>query len=78
MKIVLLLTYKEEKTMTTTKREDRIAELATMMQEWGMTRRETMLEILYMVYEMEFPVECLEKEFEPMSDDELMEAYLNI
>lgn len=64
--------------MTTTKREERIAELATMMQEWGMTRRETMLEILYMVYEMEFPVEYLKTEFEPMSDDELMEAYLNI
>ena len=64
--------------MTTTKREARIAELTAMMQEWNMTRRETMLEILYMVYEMEFPVECLEKEFKPMSDDELLEAYLNI
>ena len=64
--------------MTTTKREERIAELATMMQEWGMTRRETLLEILYMVYEMERPVEYLKTEFEPMSDDELMEAYLNI
>ena len=64
--------------MTTTKRENRIAELATMMQEWGMTRRETLLEILYMVYEMERPVEYLKTEFEPMSDDELMEAYLNI
>lgn len=63
--------------MNTTKREERIAELAAMMQEWGMTRRETLLEILYMVYEVEFPIECLEKEFEPMSDDELMEAYLN-
>lgn len=62
--------------MTTTEREERIAELAAMMQEWGMTRRETLLEILYMVYEVEFPIECLEKEFEPMSDDELMEAYL--
>lgn len=67
----------EEKKMTTTKREERIAELAAKMQEWGMTRRETMLEILYMIYEVEFPIECLEKEFEPMSDDELMEAYLN-
>ena len=64
--------------MTTTEREERIAELAAMMQEWGMTRRETLLEILYMVYEVEFPIECLEKEFEPMSDDELMEAFLNI
>lgn len=64
--------------MTTTKREERIVELATMMQKWGMTRRETMLETLYMVYEVEFPVEYLEKEFEPMTDDELMEAYLNI
>lgn len=68
----------EEMKMTTTKREERIVELATMMQEWGLTRRETMLEILYMVYEVEFPVEYLEKEFEPMTDDELMEAYLNI
>ena len=62
--------------MTTTKKENRIAELATMMQEWGMTRRETLLEILYMFYEMERPVEYLKTEFEPMSDDELMEAYL--
>ena len=64
--------------MTTTKREERIAELAAMMQEWGMTRRETLLEILYMVYEMERHVEYLKTEFEPMSDNELMEAYLNI
>ena len=64
--------------MNTTKREERIAELAAMMQEWGMTRRETLLEILYMVYEMERPVEYLKTEFEPMSDDELLEAYLNI
>ena len=49
--------------MTTTKREERIAELATMMQEWGMTRREALLEILYMVYEMERPVEYLKTEF---------------
>ena len=32
--------------MTTTEREERIAELAAMMQEWGMTRRETLLEML--------------------------------
>ena len=64
--------------MTTTKREERIAELAAMMQECGTPRRETLLEILYMVYEMERPVEYLKTEFEPMSDDELMEAYLNI
>ena len=63
--------------MTTTKREERIAELDAMMKEWGMTRRETLLEILYMVYEVEFPIACLKNEFEPMSDDELMEAYLN-
>lgn len=64
--------------MFATKREERIAELTTMMQRWGMTRREALLETLYMVYEVEFPVECLEKEFEPMTDDELLEAYLNI
>lgn len=64
--------------MTTAKRERLIAELAAMMQEWGMTRRETLLEVLYMFYEMERPVEYLKTEFEPMSDDELMEAYLNI
>lgn len=64
--------------MFTTKREERVAELASMMQEWGLTCREALLETLYMVYEVEFPVEYLEKEFEPMTDDELMEAYLNI
>ena len=55
-----------------------IAELDTMTQEWNCTRRETMLEILYMFYENEFPMEYLKTEFEPMSDEELLEAYLNI
>ena len=64
--------------MTTTKRERLIAELDTMTQEWNCTRRETMLEVLYMFYENEFPVEYLKTEFEPMSDEELLEAYLNI
>ena len=40
--------------------------------------RAHLLEILYMVYEVEFPVECLEKEFEPMTDDELMERLLSV
>ena len=64
--------------MTTTKREMLIAELANAAKEWNCTHREALLEILYLFYENEFPVECLEKEFEPMSDDELLEAYLNI
>ena len=48
--------------MTTTKREMLIAELANAAKEWNCTHREALLEILYLFYENEFPVECLEKE----------------
>lgn len=65
--------------MTVTKREERIAELNEMMQEWGMNSRDTMLEILYTFYEAAgFWQEPLFKELSAMSDDDLMEAYLNI
>ena len=68
----------EEKKMTTTKRERLIAELANAAKEWNCTHREALLEILYLSYENEFPMEYLKTEFEPMSDDELLEAYLNL
>ena len=65
--------------MTATKREERIAELNEMMQEWGKNRRDTMLEILYAFYEAAgFWQEPLFRELSAMSDDELREAYLNI
>ena len=65
--------------MTATKREERIAELNEMMQEWGMNRRDTMLEVLYTFYEAAgFAEDPLSAELSAMSDDELMEAYLNI
>ena len=65
--------------MTATKREERIAELNELMQEWGATRREALLEILYAFYEAAgFWREPLFKELSAMSDDELMEAFLNI
>ena len=63
--------------MTTTKREMLIAELANAAKEWNCTYMEALLEILYTFYEAAgFERERLDAEFGPMSDDELMEAYL--
>ena len=65
--------------MTTTKREERIAELNEMMQELEMTQRETLFAILFDFYEAAgFEEDPLSAELSAMSDDELMEAYLNI
>ena len=63
-----------------TAREARlIAELANATKDWNCTRREALREILYTFYEAAgFESERLATEFEPMSDDELMDAYLNI
>lgn len=62
--------------MTATKREERIAEL---MQELEMAQRETLFAILFDFYEAAgFWQEPLFRELSAMSDDELMEAYLNI
>ena len=63
--------------MTTTKRENRIAELVELAQEWNCNFMDALLEILYTFYEIAgFERERLDAEFGPMSDDELMEAYL--
>ena len=65
--------------MTVTKREERIAELNELMQEWEMTQRETLFAILFDFYEAAgFEEDPLSAELSAMSDDELMEAYLNI
>lgn len=65
--------------MTTTKREERIAELNEMMQELEMAQRETLFAILFDFHEAAgFWQEPLFRELSAMSDDELMEAYLNI
>lgn len=65
--------------MTATKREERIAELNEMMQELEMTQRETLFAILFDFYEAAgFEEDPLSAELSAMSDDELMEAYLNI
>ena len=63
-----------------TAREARlIAELANATKDWNCTRREALLESLYTFYEAAgFESERLSTEFEPMSADELMDAYLNI
>ena len=61
--------------MTTTKRENRIAELVELAQEWNCTFMEALLEVLYTFYETAgFEHERLDAEFGPMSDDELLEA----
>ena len=65
--------------MTTTKREERISEIAEMAQEWNCTFKEALLEVLYTFYETAgFERERLDAEFVPMTDDELLEAYLTI
>ena len=65
--------------MTTTKSEERIAELNELMQELEMTQRETLFAILFDFYEAAgFEEDPLSAELSAMSDDELMEAYLNI
>ena len=64
--------------MTTTKRNE-IAMLEAMMQEWDMPQRETLFAILSDFYEAAgFEEDPLSAELSAMSDDELMEAYLNI
>ena len=68
-----------EKKMTTTKRENRIAELVELAQEWDYTFAEATRDMLYNFYEAAgFERERLDAEFGAMSDDELLEAYLNI
>ena len=65
--------------MTTTKRENRIAELVELAQDWNCTYTEALLEVLYTFYEAAgFECERLDAEFGAMSDEELLEAYLNI
>ena len=63
--------------MTTTKRERLIAELMELAQDWNCTFMEAAQDMLYTFYEAAgFERERLDAEFGPMSDDELMEAYL--
>ena len=65
--------------MTTTKRERLIAELMELAQEWNCTFMEAAQDMLYTFYEAAgFERERLDAEFGVMSDDELLEAYLNI
>ena len=66
----------EEKKMTTT-REARIAELNQMAMEWNCSTREVMLEVLFMILEHEFPIDYIENELCPKTDEELLEVYLN-
>lgn len=65
--------------MTVTKREERIVALNELMQELEMPQRETLFAILFDFYEAAgFEEDPLSAELSAMSDDELMEAYLNI
>ena len=63
-----------------TAREARlIAELANAAKGWNCTLREALLDVLYTFYETAgFERERLDAEFGPMSDDELIDAYLNL
>ncbi len=62
-----------------TKFEKCMEELTAYCQEYGCDKREALMDILMEFYEAAgFYREALEAEFTPMSDDELMKAYLNI
>lgn len=61
----------------TTKREKRLAELKQMAMEWNCSTREVMLEVLFMILEHEFPIDYIENELCPKTDEELLEVYLN-
>ena len=62
-----------------TKFEKCMEELTAYCQESGCDKREVLMDILMEFYEAAgFCREALEAEFTPMSDDELMKAYLNI
>ena len=58
-------------------REERIAELNQMAMEWNCSTREAMLEVLFMILEHEFPIDYIENELCPKTDEELLEIYLN-
>ena len=64
-------------TILTARKARLIAELANAAKDWSCTRREALMEILYEFYETAgFGRERLDAEFGPMSDEELLEAYL--
>lgn len=66
-------------TIFTAREAHLIAELANTSKDWNCTRREALLEILYDFYEAAgFERERLDAEFGAMSEDELLQAYLNI
>ena len=62
-----------------TKFERHMDDLEAYCKEFGCDKREALMDILMEFYEAAgFYREALEAEFTPMSDDELMKAYLNI
>lgn len=62
-----------------TKFERHMEDLEAYCKEFGCDKREALMDILMEFYEAAgFYREALEAEFTPMSDDELMKAYLNI
>ena len=62
-----------------TKFERHMEDLEAYCKEFGCDKREALMDILMEFYEAAgFYHEALEAEFTPMSDDELMKAYLNI
>ena len=59
------------------KREKRLAKLLLYMLEEDSSRRDGLLDNLFVFYESVFDVEQLSLELNSKSDDELMELYLN-
>ena len=65
--------------MTTYQKELALAELDKLMQEWNLSRRDTLIEFLCEFYENEFAYE--DNIYEILcsnTDDQLMSDYLNI
>lgn len=59
------------------KREKRLAKLLLYMLEEDCSRRDALLDNLFVFYESVFDVEQLSLELNSKSDDELMKLYLN-
>ena len=65
--------------MLTARQARKITELAIATKEWECTRREALLEFLFNFYEATgFARAPLSTELENMSEEDLMEIYLNI
>lgn len=63
----------------TAKRTEKLSALAMLMQEWNLPQKDTLCGILYDFYDAAgFTKEALAAELGAMSEDELLQTYLNL